>query len=483
MRSYRPAELFDSDGRLVAELAALAPEGNRRMGANPHVNGGRLLVDLDLPDFAGYALEIPGPGQVAAEAPRKLGEFFRDIFRRNPDNFRLFCPDETNSNRLNAVFEATDRCSVASTVAIDDHVGPAGRVMEVLSEHCCEGWLEGYLLTGRHGLFATYEAFAQVVDSMVTQHAKWIAHSRRYAWRPPIASLNVFLSSHVWRSDHNGFSHQAPGFVDNALARRAEVIRVYYPPDANCLLSVFDHCLKSRNYVNMVTCGKQPELQWLSMREAIDHCARGASVWQFAGNDGGGEPDVVLSCVGDVPTLETCAAAWLLQRHVPGLKVRVVNVVDLCALMAPEAHPHGMDNDAFAALFTPSAPVIFAHHGNAWAIHAMLHGRPGEARFHVRGFIDEGSTTTPFDMVVQNRISRFHLAIEALRRATRLFSDVSEVIAMFEEKLGAHRRYILEHFTDPPEIADWHWTADFLDPEGPPPPARAQPRAGAFTDA
>ena len=339
MKSYEPQQLFDEDGRFSAELAELAPTENARMGASPHVNGGRLLAALDLTDFGDYALEIPGPGQVVAEAPRKLGEFFADIIRRNPTNFRMFCPDETNSNRLNAVFEATTRRFMAETVSIDDKLSPEGRVMEVLSEHLCEGWLEGYLLTGRHGMWSSYEAFAQVVDSMLTQHAKWLEQCHDFSWRRPLASLNVFLTGHAWRNDHNGFSHQATGFVDNALARRSETIRVYYPPDSNCLLSVFDHCLRSRNYVNVVTCGKQPQLQWLSMDEAREHCSRGASTWKFATNDGGELPDVVLACAGDVPTIETCAASWLLQKYVPGIKVRLVNVVDLNALMLPDDHP------------------------------------------------------------------------------------------------------------------------------------------------
>jgi len=413
MRSYKPQELFDENGSFIKELAELAPAGNRRMGGNPHVNGGRLLTALDLPDFTNYALEIPGPGQVTAEAPRKLGEFFRDIYRLNRTNFRMFCPDETDSNRLNAVLEATKRCFMAETVSIDDQLGPDGRLMEVLSEHCCQGWLEGYLLTGRHGLWSSYEAFAQVVDSMLTQHAKWLEQCREFPWRRALASLSVLLTSHAWRNDHNGFSHQATGFVDNALARRSETIRVYYPPDSNCLLNVFDHCLRSRNYVNIVTCGKQPQLQWLTMEEALEHCSRGASTWKFATNDGGGEPDVVLACAGDVPTIEICATSWLLQKYVPGIKVRVVNVVDLSVLMMPDDHPHGMDNMSFNALFTTDAPVIFAFHNNRWLIHTMVHGRANEGRFHVRGYTDHGTTTTPFDMVVLNQMSRFHLAIDA----------------------------------------------------------------------
>jgi xylulose-5-phosphate/fructose-6-phosphate phosphoketolase len=483
MKSYRPEELFDQDGHLISELQALAPRGDRRMGANPHVNGGRLLMALDLPDFTNYALEVDDPGQVVAEAPRKLGEFFRDIIKQNPRNFRLFCPDETNSNRLNAAFEATTRCSVEETVSIDDRIGPDGRVMEVLSEHCCQGWLEGYLLTGRHGVWASYEAFAQVVDSMLTQHAKWLEESRKYPWRKPVASLNVFLTSHAWRNDHNGFSHQAPGFVDNALARRSEVIRVYYPPDGNCLLNVFDHCLRSRNYVNIVTCGKQLELQWLSMDLAREHCSQGASIWKFASNDVGSDPDVILACAGDVPTLETCAASWLLQKHVPEIKVRVVNLVDLSVLMSPSNHPHGMDDMSFEAIFTKDIPVIFAFHGYPWVIHPMVHGRANEGRFHVRGFIDRGTTTTPFDMVVLNKMSRFHLAMDALRYVTRLRSRASDAIDMFNRRLYEHQSYIREHLEDLPEIRSWHWTADFSQPTEPPALAKGHPRGQLFSDA
>jgi xylulose-5-phosphate/fructose-6-phosphate phosphoketolase len=482
MKSYQPDKLFDHDGHLVSELASLAPTGERRMGANPNVNGGTLLSALDLPDFTSYALDVSGPGQVVAEAPRKLGEFLRDIIKTNSRNFRFLCPDETNSNRLNAVFEATDRCSLAEIIPIDDHVSPDGRVMEVLSEHCCEGWLEGYLLTGRHGVFSSYEAFAQVVDSMVTQHAKWLEQCEELPWRKPIASLNVFLTSHCWRNDHNGFTHQAPGFVANALARRSEIIRIYYPPDSNCLLSVMDHCLRSRNYVNIVTCGKQPELQWLNMNEAVAHCSRGASKWEFCSNDGDTEPDVVLACAGDVPTLETVATSWLLQKYVPEIKVRVVNLVDLGALASPDDHPHGMDNMSFEALFTPDVPVIFAFHAYRWAIHSIVHGRSNEARFHVRGFIDKGTTTTPFDMVVLNKLSRFHLAIDALKYVPRLRSKVSDVIDMFNRKLYEHHVYIREHFEDMPEIKNWHWTKDFTDPGTPPPLASGHPREQLFTD-
>ncbi len=482
MRSYEPDELFDKNGTFIDELAELAPTGNHRMGGNPHVNGGRLLTTLDLPDFTQYALHIPGPGRVVAEAPRKLGEFFRDIFTFNPTNFRMFCPDETNSNRLNAVFEQTKRRFMAQTVSIDDELGPDGRVLEVLSEHLCQGWLEGYLLTGRHGMWSSYEAFAQIVDSMLTQHAKWLEQCREFAWRRPIASLNVFLTSHVWRNDHNGFSHQATGFVDNALARRSEVIRVYYPPDGNCLLSVFDHCLRSRNYVNVVTCGKQPQLQWLTMDEALEHCSRGASIWKFATNDDGGEPDVVLACAGDVPTIEICAASWLLQKYVPGIKVRVVNVVDLTSLMMPDDHPHGMDNMSFNALFTEAAPVIFAFHNNRWLIHTMVHGRSNEDRFHVRGYMDRGTTTTPFDMVVLNEMSRFHLAIDALKHVPRLRVQAAGAIDMFDRKLFEHHSYIRTHLEDMPEIQNWQWTADFEESKSPAPLAKGQPRRSLFSD-
>lgn len=482
LRSYSPETLFDEDGAPAADIEALNPPAALRLGASPYVNGGRLLKALDLPDFGNYALQVPAPGLVVAEAPRKLGEYLRDILRRNPETFRVFGPDETKSNRLDAVFEATDRCTFGPQLDIDEHYSPGGRVMEVLSEHLCEGWLEGYLLTGRHGMWSSYEAFAQVVDSMVTQHAKWMQQCRELPWRRPIASLNVFLSSHAWRNDHNGFSHQSTGFVDNVLQRQPENIRVYYPPDGNCLLNVFDHCLRSRNYINVITCGKQLEFQWLSFEQALDHCSAGASIWQFASNDGEEEPDVVIGCAGDVPTMEAVAAAWLLRKHVPEIRVRLVNVVDLAAMSAPEARPHGMDDASFEALFTREVPVVFAFHGSPWVIHSMVHGRANEARFHVRGYSDVGTTTTPFDMVVGNSMSRYHLAIEALRHSRRLRSQVSEAMDFFQAKLREHHSYIREHFVDMPEVRNWHWTDDFAEPTEPPQLAKEQPRAQSFTD-
>ena len=483
LRSYVPDSLFDADGAPAADIDALNPPARLRLGASPHANGGRSLVSLDLPEFGNYALDVPGPGQVVAEAPRKLGEYLRDVMRRNPANFRVFGPDETNSNRLNAVFDASDRHAFGPTLAIDDHYSADGRVMEVLSEHLCEGWLEGYLLTGRHGMWSTYEAFAQVVDSMVTQHAKWLQQCREFPWRRPLASLNILLSSHAWRNDHNGFSHQSTGFVDNVMQRRADVVRVYYPPDSNCLLNVFDHCLRSRDYVNVVTCGKQPEFQWLNFEQALQHCSRGASAWAFAGNEGDGEPDVVLACAGDVPTVETVAAAWLLRKHVPDLRLRVVNVVDLGVLADPDARPHGMDHASFEALFTRAAPVVFAFHGSTWLIHSMVHGRANEARFHVRGFSDRGTTTTPFDMVVLNGMSRFHLAIEALKHATRLHASADGAIGLFQRKLREHHDYIRAHFEDLPEIRHWRWTDDGSEADAPPPLAKGQPHGQLFTDA
>jgi xylulose-5-phosphate/fructose-6-phosphate phosphoketolase len=460
MRRYEPEKLFDQNGRLIPELAELAPQGDLRMGANPQANGGRLLIELDLPPFTDYALEVKAPGRVKAEATRNLGRFLRDVFKRSEadKNFRLFCPDETTSNRLDAVFEVTDRCSVGKILDSDDHVAPDGRVMEVLSEHLCQGWLEGYVLTGRHGLFPCYEAFVTIIDSMFNQHAKWLKTSRELPWRRPVASLNYLLTSHAWRQDHNGYSHQGPGFMDTVINKKGVIVRIYLPPDANCLLSVMDHCLRSRDYVNVIVAGKQPELQWLDMDAARRHCARGASVWEWASNDQGSEPDVILASGGDVPTLETVAAAWLLRKHLPELRVRVVNVVDLMVLSPPAYHPHGMDAEAFLDLFTERAPVVFAFHGYRRMIHDLVHGRPNPDRFHVRGYMEEGTTTTPFDMVVVNQISRYHLAMEALRRVPRLRSQSAHLVEAFESKLAEHRLYIREHLQDMPEIRDWTWS-------------------------
>jgi xylulose-5-phosphate/fructose-6-phosphate phosphoketolase len=465
MQSYRPEELFDQDGRLIPELVELAPKGNRRMSANPHANGGKLLVDLDLPDFKAYALNITQPGAQKAEATRELGKFLRDVFKRNEyqRNFRIVCPDETESNRLGNVFEVTNRCSVDKVLPTDDHVAPDGRVMEVLSEHCCQGWLEGYLLTGRHGLFPCYEAFATIVDSMVNQHAKWLKTCGELWWREPIASLNYLLTSHSWRQDHNGYSHQGPGFIDTLMSKKGSVTRIYLPPDTNCLLSVMDHCLRSRNYINLIIADKQPHWQWLDVQSAIEHCARGASYWQWASNDDGGEPDVVLACAGDVPTVETIAAAWLLRKHLPELRVRVVNVVDLMALKTHREHPHGMDDDTFEALFTKTKPVIFAFHGYPMIIHELVHGRFDASRFHVRGYIEEGTTTTPFDMVVCNHISRYHLAIEAMNRVARIRSRSATIINRFTKKLLQHKEYVRVHLEDMPEVANWKWTDSFDD--------------------
>lgn len=460
MRSYRPEELFDKDGRLMPELAELAPVGSRRMGANPHANGGRCLRDLEMPDFRSYSVGIETPGTERRESTRRLGEMLRDIFTksRTSANFRVFCPDEAMSNRLNAMFEVENRCFTGKTIAIDDHVAPDGRVMEVLSEHLCEGWLEGYLLTGRHGLFVTYEAFAMVSASMAVQHTKWLEASLNLDWRVPIASLNILLTSTCWRNDHNGFSHQGPGLIDVMLSKRGTVARIYLPPDANCLLSVADHCFRSRNYVNLIVIDKQPQLQWLSMDDAIEHCRRGASVWRWAGTEDGAEPDVILAAAGDIPTMETLAAAWWLRRFVPEMRVRVVNVVDLMTLFPGEVHPHGMSAAGFEELFTKDLPVIFAFHGYQRAIHEIIHGRPNPERFHVRGFIEQGTTTTPFDMVVLNGMSRFHLCIEALRRAPRMAASAEKRIASFSAMIDEAVVYSRVHFEDKPEIRDWTWS-------------------------
>ncbi|HET6313940.1 MAG TPA: phosphoketolase family protein [Chloroflexia bacterium] len=460
LRSYRPGEAFDEQGRLIPELRELAPEGIRRMGANPHANGGKLLVDLNMPDFRDYAIPVEAPASERHESTRQLGRMMRDIFKLNAEqaNFRLFCPDETHSNRLDNVFEVENRCFVGRTLPLDEHVSPAGRVMEVLSEHNCEGWLEGYLLTGRHGLYATYEAFAMVSASMTVQHTKWQQEGIELPWRDSIASLNILLTSTSWRNDHNGFSHQGPGLIDVMLSKRGTVTRIYLPPDANCLLSVADHCFRSRNYVNLIVIDKQPQLQYLSMEQAIEHCARGASVWEWAGNDAGVEPDVVLACAGDIPTMETLAAAWWLRKNIPELKVRVVNVVDLMTLFPRSVHPHGMSETDFVNTFTADKPIIFAFHGYQRAIHQLVHGRPNADRFHVRGFIEQGTTTTPFDMVVLNEMSRYHLVISALKYATRVRGLAAPLVDECNTLIQRAVQYSREHFEDMPEIRNWVWS-------------------------
>jgi xylulose-5-phosphate/fructose-6-phosphate phosphoketolase len=456
MRSYRPEELFDERGSLRPELAALPPTGNRRMSANPHANGGLLLHDLALPDFRDYAVDVEQPGGTFSEATRVLGTFLRDVIRRNPATFRLFGPDETNSNRLNAVFEATDRAWVAETIPGDDHLAPDGRVMEVLSEHLCEGWLEGYLLTGRHGLFNCYEAFIHIIDSMFNQHAKWLKMSREIPWRRPIASLNYLLTSHVWRQDHNGFSHQDPGFIDHVANKKAEVIRIYLPPDANCLLSVADHCLRSRDYVNVIVAGKQPALNYLSMDEAVLHCTRGIGIWEWASNDDG-NPDVVMACCGDVPTLETLAAVDLLRQHRPNLKIRVVNVVDLMRLQPDTEHPHGLPDSEFDTLFTTDRPVIFAHHGYPWLIHRLAYRRTNHVNLHVRGYKEEGTVTTPFDMVMRNDLDRFHLVMDVIDRVEGLGSSAAELRQDMADRRVLARAYAAEHGEDSPDVSGWTW--------------------------
>jgi xylulose-5-phosphate/fructose-6-phosphate phosphoketolase len=460
MRGYRPEELFEDDGRLRPEIAELSPEGERRMSANPHTNGGVLLRDLRLPNFCDYAVDVPAPGGVLAEATRVQGKFLRDVLKRNEKsrNFRIFSPDETASNRWNDVFDATDRESTAEIVPGDDHVSPDGRVMEVLSEHQCQGWLEGYLLTGRHGMFSCYEAFIHIVDSMFNQHAKWLKTTREIPWRRPIASLNYMLTSHVWRQDHNGFSHQDPGFIDHVMNKKAEVVRVYLPPDANTLLSVTDHCLRSRQYVNVIVCGKQPAPQWLNMDAAVKHCTSGIGIWDWASNDQGGEPDVVMACAGDVPTLETLAAVDLIYGLLPELKVRVINVVDLMTLQPPSEHPHGLSDKEFDILFTTDRPVIFAFHGYPWLIHRLTYRRTNHKNLHVRGYKEEGTTTTPFDMVVRNDIDRFHLVGDVIDRVPGLGSRAAYVKQALRDKLIDHKEHIEMHGDDMPEIRDWSWT-------------------------
>jgi xylulose-5-phosphate/fructose-6-phosphate phosphoketolase len=461
MKSYQPRELFDGKGTLIPELAEMAPKGTRRMGANPHANGGLLLRDLRLPDFRSYAVHVPKPGRDNAEATRVLGDMLRDILTLNGSthNFRVFGPDETASNRLNAVFEVTDRVSTANIFDYDDHVAPDGRVMEVLSEHMCQGWLEGYLLTGRHGFFSCYEAFIHIVDSMFNQHAKWLKVCRNIPWRRPIASLNYLLTSHVWRQDHNGFSHQDPGFLDHVINKKADVVRVYLPPDANCLLSVADHCLRSRNYVNVIVAGKQPALQYLDMDAAVKHCTAGVGIWDWASNDQGAEPDVVMACCGDVPTLETLAAVDLLRKLVPDLKIRVVNVVDLMTLQPASEHPHGLNDRDFDAIFTADKPIVFAFHGYPWLIHRLTYRRTNHANLHVRGYKEEGTTTTPFDITVMNDLDRFHLAGAAIDRVPRLRSVAGYPKQVLRDHLIEHQLYVSRVGDDLPEIRNWRWPA------------------------
>jgi xylulose-5-phosphate/fructose-6-phosphate phosphoketolase len=464
MESYRPEELFDAAGAPIADIAALGPVGERRMGANPHANGGLRLRELRLPDYRDYAVAVARPGQDDAEATRVLGTFLRDVIVRNPDNFRVFGPDETASNRLGALFEVTDRTWMAERLDGDDHLAPDGRVMEVLSEHMCQGWLEGYLLTGRHGFFSCYEAFIHIIDSMFNQHAKWLkVTSMEIPWRRPIASLNYLLTSHVWRQDHNGFSHQDPGFIDHVVNKKADIIRVYLPPDANTLLAVADHCLRSRNDINVIVAGKQPAPQWLSMDAAVKHCSTGIGIWEWASNDwqdgteAGSEPDVVMACCGDVPTLETLAAVALLRELAPDLRVRVINVVDLMTLQPKEEHPHGLSDKDFDALFTRDRPILFAYHGYPWLIHRLAYRRANHANLHVRGYKEEGTTTTPFDMVVLNDLDRFHLVSDVMDRVPKMRARAPHIKQAMRDRLVEHKDYIRRHGEDMPEIRDWKW--------------------------
>ncbi len=459
MKSYKPKELFDKRGKLIPELAELAPKGERRMGANPHANGGLLLKDLKMPDFHDYAIDVPNPGQVMGEATRVMGKFLRDIMKLNMDkqNFRIFGPDETASNRLGNLFEVTDRTWVADTIPEDDHLSTDGRVMEILSEHTCQGWLEGYLLTGRHGLFSCYEAFIHIIDSMFNQHAKWLKVSKEIPWRRPIASLNYLLTSHVWRQDHNGFSHQDPGFIDHVVNKKANVIRVYLPPDANTLLFVTDKCLRSRDFINVIVAGKQLQQQWLDIDAAIKHCTSGIGIWEWASNDQGGEPDVVMACAGDVPTLETLAAVDFLRQHIPDLKIRVINIVDLMTLQPKEEHPHGLSNWEFDTLFTTDKPIIFAYHGYPWLIHRLTYRRTNHKNLHVRGYKEEGTTTTPFDMCVLNDLDRFDLVADVIDRVPKLGYIAAYTKQAIRDKLIEHREYITEYGQDMPEIKNWTW--------------------------
>jgi xylulose-5-phosphate/fructose-6-phosphate phosphoketolase len=459
MKSYKPEELFDANGKFVAELAELAPKGDRRMGANPHANGGILLRDLTMPNFRDYAVSVPKPGTSVAESTRVLGQFLRDVMKLNLESkhFRVFGPDETASNRLEAIYEATDKIWMEPLLPTDEHLSRDGRVMEVLSEHLCEGWLEGYLLTGRHGFFSCYEAFIHIVDSMFNQHAKWLQESRTIPWRRSIASLNYLLSSHVWRQDHNGFTHQDPGFIDVVMNKKADIVRVYLPPDANTLLSVTDHCLRSRDYVNVIVAGKQPELQWLDMESAVKHCTYGVGIWEWACTDQGADPDAVMACAGDVPTLETLAAVDLLRQHFPDIKIRVVNVVDLMTLQPQSEHPHGLPDREFDSIFTTDKPIIFAYHGYPWLIHRLTYRRTNHDNLHVRGYKEEGTTTTPFDMTVLNDIDRFHLAGDVVDRVPRLRHLGAHFKQFVRDKLVEHKDYICEHGDDLPEIKNWKW--------------------------
>jgi xylulose-5-phosphate/fructose-6-phosphate phosphoketolase len=460
MKSYKPEELFDKNGRLLSELSDLAPQGSRRMGANPHANGGLLLKDLKMPDFRDYAVHVPAPGRVTAEATRVMGAFLRDVMKLNDDrkNFRVFGPDETASNRLSELFNVTDRTWMEERIPEDDHLSPDGRVMEILSEHTCQGWLEGYLLTGRHGLFSCYEAFIHIIDSMFNQHAKWLkVTTHEIPWRRPIASLNYLLTSHVWRQDHNGFSHQDPGFIDHVVNKKADIVRAYFPPDANTLLSVTDHCLRSRNYVNVIVAGKQPNLQWLDMDNAIKHCTSGIGMWEWASNDKGGQPDVVMACCGDIPTLETLAAVDIIRDLIPELKVRVINVVDLMTLQPKELHPHGLSDYEFDTLFTTDKPVIFAYHGYPWLIHRLTYRRTNHDNLHVRGYIEEGTTTTPFDMLVRNNLDRYNLVADVVHRVPKLGYMAAYTRQFVRDKLIDHKQYIVKYGEDMPEIRNWKW--------------------------